>query len=765
MYITEQSPEHAHNAVHLSAALVHLQRPVHPFSQPQWISLSQDFDASGSVVQRGCHPETSFVQPQSDGIGNSGFRTRVWFQQLPWRDARLMCCWSAACFGGMFSRARDLCARSCFLASFTSMVSLVRVFMLCIQRVETLLVEYKQKDKVNSFIDRRFGEFNPNMTVEEKMTKRFMMEHQRQLKKSDLFNLNKDEELTHYGRSLADGQGMTDFIESADDDDPDDRGLLSGKVFPFLSCQNEVFARYVSQLYEQQNERERAQDLTKKLDEQWKDIRLLLTHKGAEDKVESYDMVVRELGFEMKAQPTDRLKSAEELARQEQQRLQSLEADRLRRMRGEKATVASRRRKHESADDLHDDFHVEHHERTLLSYQKAKEEFGDDGDDHEEEGSGVESDGEEENMSNETDGNSLLDFESKSDEASSAEEDNVESEKVLGQNECDKSEKVESIQRMKTMCEAEGELPYVFAGRDGDVFSIVVAEYCLPSLILQLLFLKLISIIFPTSDFRHPVVTPAMVYMSQVLTQCPVQNLRQLSVGLFVCNLFLEFVSLSRRLVPELLTFLHGSLGQALPQLNYLIFVRFVCFFLKSILLGLKCIHSCNNVSCRISALALTLELIRDCVKLYNGLPAFPELFHPIKVLLTQHLKLNNYPTPELAKVVCHSLTTPRTLTPMVYQKQKPTPIQMFHPKVDYESGHKKSGRKEELKQFQRHYQRELKGAVRELRKDNQFLARQQLAEHLERDAERRRKVKEIRHLLSTQEGEYKAMKKKYVNV
>uniref|UniRef100_UPI00358EE9A5 nucleolar protein 14-like n=1 Tax=Myxine glutinosa TaxID=7769 RepID=UPI00358EE9A5 len=96
------------------------------------------------------------------------------------------------------------------------------------KRTETLLVEYKQKDKVNSFIDRRFGEFNPNMTVEEKMTKRFMMERQRRLKKSDLYNLNKGEELTHYGRSLADGQGMTDFIENADDDDPDDRGLLSG---------------------------------------------------------------------------------------------------------------------------------------------------------------------------------------------------------------------------------------------------------------------------------------------------------------------------------------------------------------------------------------------------------------------------------------------------------------------------------------------------------------------------------------------------------
>lgn len=41
--------------------------------------------------------------------------------------------------------------------------------------------------------------------------------------------------------------------------------------------------------------------------------------------MDQYDVMVRELGFEMKAQPSERLKSAEELAREEKQRLQTLE--------------------------------------------------------------------------------------------------------------------------------------------------------------------------------------------------------------------------------------------------------------------------------------------------------------------------------------------------------------------------------------------------------------------------------------------------------
>lgn len=41
---------------------------------------------------------------------------------------------------------------------------------------------------------------------------------------------------------------------------------------------------------------------------------------------EEYDMMVRELGFEMKAQPSEKMKSPEELAREEKEKLQKLEA-------------------------------------------------------------------------------------------------------------------------------------------------------------------------------------------------------------------------------------------------------------------------------------------------------------------------------------------------------------------------------------------------------------------------------------------------------
>ena len=45
--------------------------------------------------------------------------------------------------------------------------------------------------------------------------------------------------------------------------------------------------------------------------------------KSADD----YDVVVRELAFERRGKPTDRMKSEEEMAREEKERLEKLEVD------------------------------------------------------------------------------------------------------------------------------------------------------------------------------------------------------------------------------------------------------------------------------------------------------------------------------------------------------------------------------------------------------------------------------------------------------
>ncbi|KAI3488771.1 hypothetical protein L1887_47112 [Cichorium endivia] len=101
--------------------------------------------------------------------------------------------------------------------------------------------------------------------------------------------------------------------------------------------------------------------------------------EGDEKPASSYDTFVRELAFERRAKPQDRLKSEEELAADEAQRLMKAEKARLKRMRGdsddegddEDAETGGRRKRKKGAsstsgpkraaqaDDLDDDFELD----------------------------------------------------------------------------------------------------------------------------------------------------------------------------------------------------------------------------------------------------------------------------------------------------------------------------------------------------------------------------------------------------------------------
>lgn len=66
-----------------------------------------------------------------------------------------------------------------------------------------------------------------------------------------------------------------------------------------------------------------------------------------------YDILVKELGFDRtgKAKAVEKLLTPEEIAKKERERLLALEADRVRRMKGEKEEVKVAMK---SADDLDD---------------------------------------------------------------------------------------------------------------------------------------------------------------------------------------------------------------------------------------------------------------------------------------------------------------------------------------------------------------------------------------------------------------------------
>jgi len=118
---------------------------------------------------------------------------------------------------------------------------------------------------------------------------------------------------------------------------------------------------------EQQRQREETLDMTEKLDTEWKDLIPIMSGSSSKKEPEkpelnSYDVTLRQLKFEARGKPSDRLKTEEEIAREEREELQRREEERQRRMHGFKEEVDVP--KHRSADDL-DDGLVFHFSQSL----------------------------------------------------------------------------------------------------------------------------------------------------------------------------------------------------------------------------------------------------------------------------------------------------------------------------------------------------------------------------------------------------------------
>ncbi|KAF4123565.1 nucleolar protein 14 [Geosmithia morbida] len=251
------------------------------------------------------------------------------------------------------------------------------------KRRQTLLLDMQHRHKVGGIIDQRFGENDPTMTPEEKMLERFARGKMRSHKKNSMFDLEDDGEdggfegLTHGGKSLTfDEMPVDDFEEDleAEDSDASERGqqrlkrvramIADGTIEPGndeperkktkKEVMEEVIAKSKAHKYERQQAKDDDEDLRAELDQELPDLQFLLRQNKskrpdasenqnvttiggvARDAFEkNFDLEVKKLAQDKRAQPADRTKTEEEKAEDESKRLKELEEKRQKRMRGE----------------------------------------------------------------------------------------------------------------------------------------------------------------------------------------------------------------------------------------------------------------------------------------------------------------------------------------------------------------------------------------------------------------------------------------------
>ncbi|CAA17693.1 U3 snoRNP-associated protein Nop14 [Schizosaccharomyces pombe] len=733
-------------------------------------------------------------------------------------------------------------------------------------RRRTIGAELKKRNRSGAIIDRRFGENNPHLSVEEKMLERFSREQQRRSKR-ELYNLDAEDVLTHGNRPLSDidsfeepGFGLDEGEELNDevvrrmhfggfeDSDAENEKEGEGAHKSKREVMSEIIAKSKHYKAERQAEKERYEDEREKLDEQMEDLQSFLSdYKKASRKSgiktqrpiisdgdARYDSFVREMVFDKRAHPTERTKTEEELAQIEADRLRELEDQRISRM------------EHYQEDSASEAGSIEDEQATdnVFGFGKGLEQ------ENEEEWNGINEEAEEsedeESVNSDT---SFVDDEQLKVEeqplvGSAIKNEGSEKASLAYTYPCPTSH-VEFVQLLKgldykdypTVVSRIRTLHHVKLHPDNksrlENFSVILLQHILhltrqpmismellehltehlhslaqqfPSAlgisfisvvegmrkrlaksyvypeikfpeISDLLFFNLTGSIFPTSDKKHIVVSPVMLTMAESLSQSPADSLSDVCKKLYIANLFLKFQSYSHRYVPEVIT--------AVSQALYLLYPNFISivpgtFALPDSLKEKQNLFAIQDISLdepqrlslyeleelptgllQSSILFITLNLIEMAIDIYFKEQAFIEIFVPImdmlqlyslkKELLSKRLSEKLLSTLQAVSDSIESAKANRK--PLALQSHRPLGITSQVPKFEEgysldKSSHDIDPERAQLNKLRAQHRDAKKGAIRTLRKDARFIARERRQEQRAKDQAYNEKMRKLENRL-----------------
>jgi nucleolar protein 14 len=236
----------------------------------------------------------------------------------------------------------------------------------------------------------------------------------------------------------------------------------------------------------------------------------------------------------------------------------------------------------------------------------------------------------------------------------------------------------------------------------------------------DMIILTAIGSVYPPSDHFHQVVTPAITLMGRWLGITNPTSSAQHTQGAYLVRLSLSYQKLSKRYLPEAVRFSVRALAaKQTPDATQ------------------KKAH---------------LENISAMANLWKDKSAFIEIFQPLLPELKasgvkkdlQHLKIL------LSQSRLHRRPLKlHTHKPLSIRQSIPKFEETFDPTKHYDPDKERS----DAAKLQKEYKRERKGAVRELRKDANFVAREQLREKREKDAAYEKKQRRLIAEIQGEEG------------
>lgn len=301
----------------------------------------------------------------------------------------------------------------------------------------------------------------------------------------------------------------------------------------------------------------------------------------------------------------------------------------------------------------------------------------------------------------------------------------------------------------------------------------------------HLFLFTLVGVLFSTSDHFNQVVTPASLLIGLHLSQVKLSKPADILAGLYIASTALIYQRISKRYIPEICIFLSRALyllsptelkGKSIPNDIFLGLMNPGKRFAASSGLThekvsskyseplvLRLVHTINetpkserkDVYTRLYIKAMLV--LESCMTLWTDDSAFIEIFSPFVGMV------KGYP-PTLEKLEKRLKFAQKSRIPLTLQSHRPIPLASKIPKFEENySVDKKSYDpdvvRRDHKKLQSLIKKERKGALREVRKDSQFLNREKLREQKQQYKSYHANIDRLIRTVATEEG---AEKNKY---
>jgi nucleolar protein 14 len=271
-----------------------------------------------------------------------------------------------------------------------------------------------------------------------------------------------------------------------------------------------------------------------------------------------------------------------------------------------------------------------------------------------------------------------------------------------------------------------------------------------------------------------------------MLSQCSVTGANDFVSGLFVVSLCLEYATLAERFMPEAVVFLTGvlrlgsdadSAGNDLtssgPGFQSLMDSKEARFLKKGAAANAKStlkplslnfiadeLQQTPSMDWQLSVLGLALNQATSLAKLYRSHTSYEAIFAPVRSAVDRLQLKSKSPLATVATEFLASSEKPGTsLWPLTMQAHKPVPLNSIEPDfADVFTG-RKGGTMEkddrERAKLKALHKKEMRGAIREIRKDAKFIANEKQRERQEFVDERNKVVAKYENSLAQDQGAY----------